>query len=128
VVGTLADHQRGADLTICLDVLIHQSDPAIYQDIVRRLLLSARKALMVSGYESAPTGDPTMTYFHESLSTTVRALAPKARLSKLRVEHEITTWLVETGTRPVWRRGTRPIVRSWWTSLARGRSTPPIPS
>jgi SAM-dependent methyltransferase len=128
LVGTLADHQRGADLTICLDVLIHQSDPAIYQDIVRRLLLSARKALMVSGYESAPTGDPTMTYFHESLSTTVRALAPKARLSKLRVEHEITTWLVETGTRPVWRRGTRPIVRSWWTSLARGRSTPPIPS
>ena len=127
-VGTLADHQRQADLLICLDVLIHQSDPAVYHDLVARLVQSARRALLVSGYESAPQGDPTMTYFHEGLSTTVRALAPAAQLSKLRVEHEITTWLVEFGPRTAPGRRARPTWRSRWAWRARGRSMPPTPT
>jgi SAM-dependent methyltransferase len=95
-VGTLVDYPLEADLTICQDVLIHQSDEPTYRDLVRRLLLSARRALLISGYEQEPQGDRTMTHHHEPLSDTIRRLAPEAAMSLMRVENETTTWLVDT--------------------------------
>jgi hypothetical protein len=95
-VGTLADHPIVADLTICQDVLIHQSDEPTYRDLVRRLLSSANKALLISGYEQEPHGDRTMTHYHEPLSDTIRRFSPKAAMSLMRMENETTTWLVDT--------------------------------
>ncbi|MGA2836084.1 MAG: class I SAM-dependent methyltransferase [Acidimicrobiales bacterium] len=94
--GTLVDHPLEADLTICMDVLIHQSDGATYRDLVRRLLRSAHRALLVSGYEQEPRGDRTMTHFHEPLSDTIRRIAPGVEMSVMRVDNETTTWLVDT--------------------------------
>ena len=92
--GTLADHSVEAELTLCLDVLIHQADSADYVDLVGRLLRSATKALLVSGYESAPDSDSPMVHFHEPLSSTLQRLAPAARQHRLRDVHGITTILV----------------------------------
>lgn len=95
-VGTLADYSLEADLTICQDVLIHQSDESTYRDLVRRLLSSPRRALLVSGYEQEPHGDRTMTHYHEPLSDTIRRYSPDAAMSLVRVVNETTTWLVDT--------------------------------
>jgi SAM-dependent methyltransferase len=93
-VGTLADHPVQADLTVCLDVLIHQADPTAYHDLVGRLLHSSTRALVVSGYERpfAPTW--SMVHFHEPLSTTIRRCEPAAEIYPLREEHQIVTLLV----------------------------------
>lgn len=95
-VGTLADHSLEADLTICLDVLIHQSDDSTYRNLVRRLLCSAQRALLISGYEQEPQGDRTMTHYHEPLSDTIRTFSPNVTMSLMRVDNETTTWLVDT--------------------------------
>jgi len=95
LVGTLGEHPVEADLTVCLDVLIHQPDPDGYTDLVERLVGSACKALLVSGYEEPPRHDSPMIYYHEPLSATLARFAPDATTRVLRVEHEITTWLVE---------------------------------
>jgi hypothetical protein len=92
-VGTLDENAR-ADLTICLDVLIHQPDTTAYEVLVGRLLRSAHRALIVSGYEEPPSAGSQMVYFHEALSATLRRLAPTAKLTRLREGHEITTFLV----------------------------------
>jgi SAM-dependent methyltransferase len=93
-VGTLADHAVEVDLTICLDVLIHQADPAVYHDLVSRLLRSATRALVVSGYEH-PIGPTFSTvHYHEPLTATLRRLDPAAEIHPLREEHQITTLLV----------------------------------
>ena len=98
LVGTLEEHPVKADLTVCLDVLIHQPDPDGYADLVDRLVRSARKALLISGYEEPPIHDSPMIYFHEPLSTTLARFAPDSTRRILRVEHEITTWMVESPT------------------------------
>jgi SAM-dependent methyltransferase len=93
-VGTLADHPVQADLTVCLDVLIHQADSAIYYDLVGRLLRSSTRALAISGYEHPiSTAIPTV-HFHEPLSTTIRRCEPAAEIYPLREGHQITTLLV----------------------------------
>ena len=93
-VGTLADYPLTADLTLCLDVLIHQADVAAYTDLVQRLMRSAKTALLVSGYEKALSTNSPMVYFHEALSETIRHIDPDSEIYLLREEHEITTFLV----------------------------------
>jgi SAM-dependent methyltransferase len=93
-VGTLADHPVQADLTVCLDVLIHQADRAGYDDLVGQLLRSSDRALVISGYEHPIQPAFSMVHFHEPLSTTLRRLEPVAEIHPLREEHEITTCLV----------------------------------
>ncbi len=92
-LGTIEDATRQADLTICLDVLIHQPDHAEYLALVSRLVGSARRALLVSGYDAAPPPSP-MIHFHEPLSATLAATAPGASVVAVREEHNITTFLV----------------------------------
>jgi SAM-dependent methyltransferase len=96
-IGTLADHPVQADLTLCLDVLIHQADAASYRDLVGRLLRSAARALVISGYEHPiPAVFPTV-HFHEPLSATLRRCEPEAEIHPLREEHQVTTLLVLKG-------------------------------
>lgn len=83
-----------ADLTICLDHVMRQADPASYLDLVARLVRSARTALLVSGYERpASTPAPTPP-FHEALSTTLQRCAPDAEIYPLDDQQEIGTFLV----------------------------------
>jgi SAM-dependent methyltransferase len=91
LVGTLVDHPVHAELTLCLDVLIHQSDPRTYRDQVERLWATAGRVLVISGYERAPDVRAPMVHFHEPLSTTLRAVAPDAECYPVREEHGITT-------------------------------------
>jgi hypothetical protein len=64
---------EGADLVICLDLLIHLSDPESYRAAVRNLVRSGAP-LLLTGFEERPEETGPMTYFHESLSTTLEAL------------------------------------------------------
>ena len=94
LLGHLADFPIRADLTICLDVLIHESDAASYRDQVARLWESAERALVVSGYEQSRGPAYPMVHFHEPLSATLRAVAPDAEHYPVREEHGITTFVV----------------------------------
>jgi hypothetical protein len=65
-------HSRGldippADLVICFEVLIHQTNQDDYLAVIDFLAKHTRKTLIVSGYEhkDEPSG---MVYFHEPLS------------------------------------------------------------
>jgi 2-polyprenyl-3-methyl-5-hydroxy-6-metoxy-1,4-benzoquinol methylase len=92
-VGSLADHPVEAELTLCLDVLIHESNDANYTELVGRLLASATRALLISGYDHPPDTDSPMVHFHEPLSTTLVRFAPGVELYPLREAHGITTFL-----------------------------------
>ena len=94
VVGRLADPSIRADLTVCLDVLIHQSDAAAYRDQVARLWQSADRALLISGYERPLATVAPMVHFHEPLSTTLLAVASDAEYYPVREEHGITTFVL----------------------------------
>jgi hypothetical protein len=93
-VGRLSDHPIRAELTLCLDVLIHEADTSSYRASVKALVASATRALLVSGYERAPKWNSPMVHFHEPLSTTLTEFAPGAELYPLRENHGITSILV----------------------------------
>jgi SAM-dependent methyltransferase len=81
LVGHLADFALRADLVICLDGLIDQSDPGGYPQLGARLWESAERTLVVSGY-------------HEPLSATLANVAPGAEVYPVREEQGITTFVV----------------------------------
>lgn len=92
LVGSIADHPLRADLTICLDVLVFEPDPAAYRDHVARLWESSERALIVSGCERrTDRADPTI-HFHEPLSATLSKVAPDAERYPVRDQHGITTF------------------------------------
>ena len=91
LVGTVVDHQVEGELTLCLDVLIHQADPDTYRALVARLWEVSHRVLVVSGYERPLGTRAPMVHFHEPLSTTLRAVAPDAECYPVRDEHGITT-------------------------------------
>ena len=95
LVGSLADHQVRADLTLCLDVLIHQADVESYQGLVARLWESTNKVLVVSGYDHPPNFEASMVHFHEPLSTTLDVVTSGSERSVLRVEDGVTTFAVQ---------------------------------
>ena len=99
-VGSLVDHADAADLTLCLDVLIHQADATTYRRLVERLMASAHRALLVSGYERPFTATSPMVFFHEPLSATIRASDTAAEIYPVRHDQEITTFLVVKPTTP----------------------------
>ncbi len=106
LVGRLADFPIRADLTICLDVLIHQSDAAAYRDQVARLWESADRALVISGYEQPLGAVSPMVHFHEPLSATLLARGPRGRVlpgARGARDHDIrgpTTATCATSPRP----------------------------
>ncbi len=58
------------DLVVCLDLLIHLSDPQEYATAVRNLLASG-SYLLVSGFDARPVDFGPMTYFHEPISVSL---------------------------------------------------------
>jgi hypothetical protein len=99
-VGSLSDRKHVADLTLCLDVLIHEANETAYRDLVSQLLLSSTRALLVSGYESPPDRRSPIVHYHEPLSATLFRLAPRRESVPLRKVHGITTYLVFSSPTP----------------------------
>jgi 2-polyprenyl-3-methyl-5-hydroxy-6-metoxy-1,4-benzoquinol methylase len=94
VHGSLSEHAPSAELTICLDVLIHQSEYASYIDLVGRLLESTTSILLVSGYETPPSASSPMIHYHEPLSESIRRHLPDAELYPLSAINEAVIHLV----------------------------------
>jgi SAM-dependent methyltransferase len=94
LVGRLADFSVRADLTICLGMLIHEAEAAEYRDQVGRLWESAKRALVISGYEQSPDAAEPACHFHEPLSATLRVVAPEAEYYPVREEDGITTFVL----------------------------------
>jgi 2-polyprenyl-3-methyl-5-hydroxy-6-metoxy-1,4-benzoquinol methylase len=92
-VGTLSGNRADAELTLCLDVLIHQSAAQTYEDLIRTLC-SGSGAILLSGLQRRPARTTAMVHFHEPLATTIKRLVPDARLYPLRKASGITTLLV----------------------------------
>lgn len=91
--GTLSDNYADADLTLCLDVLIHQSAAKTYEDLVRTLC-SGSGAVLLSGLQRPPGRTTAMVHFHEPLSRTIKRFAPEARIYPMRRATGITTLLI----------------------------------
>jgi len=98
-VGTLSDNRVDAELTLCLDVLIHQSSAQTYEDLIRTLC-SGSRAVLLSGLQRRPARTTAMVHFHEPLSTTIRRLVPEARLFPLRKASGVTTLLALKPAQP----------------------------
>jgi 2-polyprenyl-3-methyl-5-hydroxy-6-metoxy-1,4-benzoquinol methylase len=60
-----------SDLCICFDLLIHIAEVDKYLNAVSNLGKSG-EVLLVSGFDDKPVSFGPMTYFHESLSTTLK--------------------------------------------------------
>lgn len=69
------------DVVVCFDVLIHQRTDAAYRALVCRLLQSATRTLLVSGYNQEPWHRSEITFFHEPLTTTLGRLAGHAAVA-----------------------------------------------
>ena len=82
-----------SDLTVCFDVLVHQSTPEIYRRSVERILSLTRVCAVVSGFESAPAEPSDITFYHEPLSVTLRQAGAK-NLRKIGAFGDMTVWLV----------------------------------
>ncbi len=93
-VATIADWQGTAELTICLDVLIHQPNVDVYRSTVAALLAATTRVLLISGYQDAPSSVSPMIHFHEPLSHTIERLDQTAQYFRLRDEHEISTFAI----------------------------------
>jgi SAM-dependent methyltransferase len=117
--ATIADWPGTAELTICLDVLIHQSDIHVYRSTVAALLAATTRVLLISGYQNAPTSGSPMIHFHEPLSETIERSDESAQYFKLREEHEISTFAI---VKP-------PFAENWprrTDSSSRNESGPPL--
>jgi SAM-dependent methyltransferase len=81
----------GADLVVCLDVLIHLDRLESYRAFVRRLLGLTRRVGIVSGFEAPPQHAHDMTFYHERLSDTLR-LAGARRLEMIGEYRQLAVW------------------------------------
>lgn len=66
---TTANTSGTWDMTLCLDVLIHQNRRKAYSGIIETIGRIGSNVVLVSGYETAPSG--WNVFFHEKLSETL---------------------------------------------------------
>jgi hypothetical protein len=83
-----------ADLALCLDVGIHQSDRQAWEDLMTHVVLSARRLALVSGYESDPGRDSSMVHFHEPLSALLERRAADHWKLQVAENQGVITWAV----------------------------------
>jgi SAM-dependent methyltransferase len=83
-----------ADLSICLDVAIHQSTPKGYRDLVHDAVAASRDAVLISGYETAPK-TRGIVFFHEPLSKTLADHPAINRVTRLGGWRDVTLFLAE---------------------------------
>jgi hypothetical protein len=89
------------DVVLCLDVLIHQPDPAGYRALVRRLLGQARRGALIAGYDRTPGINSHITYFHEPLAGTIAATPGVAAMVPLLEYRDTTLYFVALGGQPI---------------------------
>lgn len=67
-VGTIDTKMKdsGADLVICLDVLIHQKSEEAYFDLLDKLINCTKDRLIVAGYTTPPDHQSEITAYHGS--------------------------------------------------------------
>jgi Methyltransferase domain len=88
------DVLQRADLTICFHDGLQHGDAASYQSLLARLWQSARRALVVSGYEDpAASDDPTGTV-REPLSVTLQRTAGDGEIYLVSREGSAATFVV----------------------------------
>lgn len=93
--GSATDVPPGsADMAICLDVAIHQSTAEAYRGLVHSVVGASRDAVLMSGYEQAPSGKG-IVFFHEPLSQTLAAHPDIARVTVLGGWRDVTLVLAE---------------------------------
>ena len=80
-----------ADLVLCLDVGIHQSDPRAWEQLILRVAGAARSLALVSGYERAPDTRSPMVIFHKPLSEVLMEHAPERWCVRVREDHQVVT-------------------------------------
>ena len=69
------------DMTLCLDVLIHQKKRAEYDAICAKIAQLNSAVILVSGYETQPSG--WNVFFHEPLSQTLANTLPDRKFQHL---------------------------------------------
>ncbi len=69
---------RPAELTLCLDVLIHQKDRGSYLAVLSKALSAAQKVALISGYSEPDPG--WNVFFHEPISASIGRLSPNSRM------------------------------------------------
>jgi hypothetical protein len=94
-VQAVSDQLFQADLVVCLDELTHPIDASRWVRLVALLWRSACRALVVRSYEgpAGSTTDPS-NHSREALSETLRRVAPDAEIYRVRVDTNLSTFVV----------------------------------
>ncbi|MBZ5627121.1 MAG: class I SAM-dependent methyltransferase, partial [Acidobacteriia bacterium] len=108
VVCRAIEATDSADLTLCLDVGIHQSNADAWEQLVTRVVASARSVALVSGYESRPSPLSPMVHFHNPLSEVLARHAPGRWPIPVREDQGVVTWAVLATPTPRHSRDLRP--------------------
>jgi hypothetical protein len=74
--------ERG-ELSLCLDVLIHQSSKHRYEAVLEGAVRAGSELCIISGYDAPPPGMAGMVFFHEPLSVTLNARSDLGRIELL---------------------------------------------
>ena len=75
---TMDEFMRGsqsADLLLCLDVLIHQSDYRDYLGLIDLAVERTRNLVIISGYDAEPEFVSSMVFYHEPISHSLKTHA-----------------------------------------------------
>ena len=79
-----------SDIVVCFDVLIHQAAKDKYQDILKKIICSARKYLIISGYCQSPWLTSEITFFYEPLEESILNISPSAKIDVIGSYRDIT--------------------------------------
>jgi SAM-dependent methyltransferase len=89
-----------ADMVLCLDVGIHQSDREKWERLVTSVVDSAQSLALVSGYEQPPDVGSPMVHFHEPLSEVLERHGPEWWRLPAREDQGVVTFLVMRSPAP----------------------------
>lgn len=86
--------QETYDLSICFDVLIHQSTREDYDNLVMKLLTITSEFSIIGAYDKKPKYTSSITFYYESISRSIKNVCPKAHLERIGEYRDITVYLV----------------------------------
>ncbi len=71
----------GADVVVCMDVLIHQQKAEAFDALLQRLIASAGKRLALGGYDQAPHLVSEIVSFHRPITEALRSTGAFGEIS-----------------------------------------------
>ncbi len=83
-----------ADLVLCLDVGIHQSDALNWEELVATVAGAAQSVALISGYEEPPPAASPMVHFHRPISEVLACCAPERWSLPVRGDQNVVTFAV----------------------------------